>query len=91
MRHFILTMLNSFDAVATATGMGLGLLSEANPIMALVGLWGILLVKLGPVNGFILFLYRQRGSAVSRIGTWACFGTYVYIYTLHVAWIGAVL
>jgi hypothetical protein len=91
MKHLTLAGLNTFDAVATAIGIWLGLLVEANPLLAWLPAIGILAVKLSLINYFVLVLYNTRTNRLSHIGTWTCLFVYGHIFLLHVQWIGAVI
>jgi len=87
MKYLMLLILNIFDGAATCIGMGLGHLSEANPILAGLSPIGILGVKLIPINILILVLYKTKDRKLSRYGAILAIIVYVFIFQLHVAWI----
>lgn len=91
MTYLIALTLNAVDGIATAVGMRIGVLAEANPLLAGFGPVTILLIKIVPISGFIVFLFRHRTRRLSRFGIVAVCAVYVYIFILHVGWIVAVM
>jgi len=79
-------VLNVLDAVLTAGWMSLGVIEEANPLMAYLldlgpTLFFIVKAALVPLGCFILWRYRHRRFA--KIAIVGVLGVYSWVIVLH--------
>ena len=83
--------LTAFDVLATAYGLQIGTITEGNPIMAVLYDISPLLAILA---GFALttlcvyVLWKNRKTPLAYYGLWGVLFIKVYIFGLHIVWLG---
>ena len=83
--------LTLFDVLATAYGLQIGAITEGNPIMAVLYDTSPLLAILA---GFALtalcvyILWQNRKTPLAYYGLWGVLFIKVYIFGLHIVWLG---
>ena len=90
MRYAIAIALNAIDGSLTAAGMALGILSEANPLLAWMPAMGILAYKLVPTTAMLLWVSRHRDRVLVQRGMLLVCATYCHILVLHLSWLATI-
>ena len=83
---FLVLTMNILDALLTHSWMGLGVIEEANPLMAYLlevspPLFFVVKIVLVTLGGFLLWRHRSRGTAQAAL-IFLC-SVYVWIMWLH--------
>jgi hypothetical protein len=78
-------LLNALDGVATYVMHGMGVVDEANPLMAwMLGRPALFfLAKFGYVAAALLFMWRMREIGIVRWGVYLLLAAYSGVFLIH--------
>jgi hypothetical protein len=83
--------LTLFDVLATAYGLQIGAITEGNPIMAvLYDISPLLAITAGfaLTSVCVYILWQNRKTPLAYYGLWGVLLIKVYIFGLHIVWLG---